>query len=160
MVQNAKTVYKCTILFTTNQQIEAQTLADRIIVMIRGGFYNIGTEQQLPKHKCKGIQLYIKMKPELCQKLEYLIQVRKSVAETVSGIKQLQTTKYFMVYYLPQQSIAQGRKQPTQWSTVFHRMEKLRGKLDLETYTISFSCLEQIFYGYDDKFSKLNAYIQ
>ena len=158
MVQSAKTVYKCTILFTTNQQIEAQTLADRIIVMIRGGFYNIGTEQQLLKRNCKGIQLYLKMKPELCQKLEYLTQVRKTVAETFSGIKALQSTKYFMMYYLP--SNAQARKQPTQWSTVFHRMEQLRGKLDLETYTITFSCLEQIFYGYDDKFSKLNAYIQ
>src|SRR5699024_2332355 len=122
MVNTAKSIYNSTILLTTNQLQEAEALAERVAIMIRGGLHYIGLEQKLRKRHCKGFQVYLKMKPERTSNMNHVIQQRARMAQTFPGIQVLHMHKYYMLYYLPSEIISpdgQG-KRPIKWSTVFH----------------------------------------
>ena len=151
MIQSAKTSYQSTILLATSRMSVVESLADRIAVMIHGSLHFIGTEQQLRRRHCKQIQISIKMKPAKSHDMLYAIQLRKAIPQTFSRIRMQMAHNYFVQYY-----IREHKKQETTalaWSTIFERLEQLRARFDLESYTVTFGNLEQIFYTYIKKYA-------
>ena len=166
MIKTARASYKTAIVLASKDISEVESLADRIAVLIQGGLYYIGTEAELRKQFCKGIQIYMKMKPSKCQEINALQKLRRSVCQTFPGIRGLNMHKYYMHYILRQTvdnaevndkfGTNEGQKhkshQLVRWSSVFERMEKLRAEFDFEAYTISIGGLEQIFYAFTKKY--------
>ena len=153
MILRAKSVYKCSLVLASNQLVEVEALADRIAVFIRGGLHYIGTEEKLRTQCCKGIQLFVKMKPSNCSALTAVQKLRRAVGQLFPGIRALQIHKYFMKYQIRQSNTSvEADQKPLRWATVFERLEKLRHDFDLETYTFTIGNLEQIFYAYNKKY--------
>ena len=155
MLHAAKTASKAAILLTTSLLEEAQSLSDRIGIMIHGGLYYIGTEPKLRQEHCPGYQLYIKISPEKGTNMQYLFQLRQAFGTNFAGIGALQLTAHFMLYYLPQESTVKGKQQQTTLSAIFRRLEQLRRRFDLEAYTITIGSLEQLFLQYVPKYHAL-----
>ena len=148
MIQSAKASYQSTILLATSRMSEVEALADRIAVMIHGGLHFIGTEQQLRKRHCKKIQIYLKMKPAHCQRMTYPVEIRKAMASAIPLIRPRNVHNYFIQYY-----IRQSKDEPLAWSSIFEHLEALRAQFDLESYTITFFNLEQLFTAYMHKYA-------
>ena len=106
MIKAAQVAYKpVALVLATKDIVEAQSLADRIAVLIQGGLHYIGTETELRKNLCKGIQIYIKMKPSLSQEIKTYHTIRTSIAQAFPGIRALNMNRYTMHYYLKQTAV-------------------------------------------------------
>ena len=60
---------------------------------------------------------------------------------------------YFLQYYIRNGDWRRENVQPVAWYTIFEQLEKLRMQWDLESYTVTFSNLEQLFYAYIQKYA-------
>jgi ATP-binding cassette subfamily A (ABC1) protein 3 len=129
--------YHSAIVLTSHSMEECEALCSRIAIMVNGKFKCLGPIQHLRTKFGQGFTIVIKLRRELNDDDNYVIQVKQYIQRAIPSAVLKDLHQCLLHYHITDTSV--------QWSHLFRVMESAKGQLQLEDYLVSDTTLEQIF---------------
>ncbi len=129
--------YHSAIVLTSHSMEECEALCSRIAIMVNGKFKCLGPIQHLRTKFGQGFTIVIKLRRELNDDDNYVIQVQQYIQRAIPSAVLKDLHQCLLHYHITDTSV--------QWSHLFRVMESAKGQLQLEDYLVSDTTLEQIF---------------
>lgn len=127
----------CSMILTSHSMSECEALCSRMAIMVKGRFLCLGSGQHLKFRYGQGYTITIKLKYDKATDEEYLQSIDSTVDEYIQRKSKVDQHDTVFVYRVDREEGSISR--------LFHAMEHIKNKLDLEDYTLSDTTLEQIF---------------
>ena len=110
---------------------ECETLCTRVAIMVNGRLKCLGSTQHLKSKFGSGFTLVVKMLPRSCDAFVEMLN------STFPGVTLKDAHQGTLHLHIADSSL--------RWSQLFHVMEKVKDKFEVDDYALSQTTLEQVF---------------